>query len=239
MRALASGAASSLSGSPPASAENLAGDGLGELVVVEVAGRGEDHVAAVEAVAVVVEELVLVEAGHGLRGAEDGPAQRMVLPEALREELVDEDVGIVFVDLDLFKDHAALALDVGRGEDGIQHQVGEHVEGDGHMVGERLDVEADGFLAGEGVEVAADGVHFAGDVLRGAGAGALEEHVLDKVGDAVGLGGLAAGAGLDPDAHGDGAQVIHALGQHDQAVRQYGAAKVSLSCSSSSSQIRL
>ena len=151
----------------------------------------------------------------------------MILPEALGEELVDQDVGIVFVDLDLFEDHAALALDVSGGEDGIEHQVGEHVEGDGHMVGQRLDVEADGFLAGEGVEVAADGVHLAGDVLGGAGAGALEEHVLDKVGDAVGFGGLAAGAGLDPHAHGHGAQVVHALGQNDQAVRQYGAAKIS------------
>ena len=42
--------------------------------------------------------------------------------------------------------------------------------------------------------------------------------------------GFAAGAGLDPDAHGDGAQVIHALGQHDQAVGQYGAAEVAFVC---------
>ena len=125
-----------------------------------------------------------------------------------------------------------------RGEDGVEHQVGQHVEGDGHVFGERLDVEADGFLAGEGVEVAADGVHFAGDVLGGAGARALEEHVLDKVGDAVGFGGFAAGAGLDPDAHGHGAQVFHALGENDQAVRQYSAAKISFGCSSSFGLLR-
>ena len=113
------------------------------------------------------------------------------------------------------------------GEDRVQHQVGEDVEGDGHVVGEGLDVEADGFFAGEGVEVAADGVHFAGDVLGGAGAGSLEDHVFDEVGDAVGFGGFAAGAGLDPDAHGDGAQMFHALGQNDEAVGQNGAAKVS------------
>ena len=40
--------------------------------------------------------------------------------------------------------------------------------------------------------------------------------------------GLAAGAGLDPDTHGDGAEVFHALGENDQAVGQYGTAKVSL-----------
>jgi hypothetical protein len=50
---------------------------------------------------------------------------------------------------------------------------------------EDLDVEADGLFAGEGVEVAADGVDLAGDLLGGAGGGALEDHVLDEVGDAV------------------------------------------------------
>ncbi len=96
------------------------------------------------------------------------------------------------------------------------------------MVGERFDVEADGLFAGEGIEVAADGVHFAGDVLGGARSSAFEEHVLDEVGDAVDFGGFAARAGFDPDAHGDRAQVIHALGQHDEAIRQYSAAKISL-----------
>ena len=172
---------------------------------------------------------MLIEAADGLRGAQDRFAERMVLPEILGEELVDQDVGIVLVDLDLFEDDAAFALDFGGGEDGIEHQVGEDVERDGHVVGERLDVEADGLLAGEGVEVAADGVHFAGDVLGGAGAGALEDHVLDEVGDAVDFGSFAAGAGLDPDAHGHGAEMVHALGEHDQAVGQYGTAKISLS----------
>ncbi len=62
-------------------ARELGGDGVGELVVVEIAGGGEDHVAAVEAVAVVVEELILVEAGYGVawcRGwasPADGPSR--------------------------------------------------------------------------------------------------------------------------------------------------------------------
>jgi 23S rRNA (adenine2503-C2)-methyltransferase len=98
------------------------------------------------------------------------------------------------------------------------------------VIGQRLDVEADGFLSGKGVQVAADRVHLAGYVLGGAGARALEEHVFHEMGDAIGLGGLAAGAGFDPHAHGYGAQVVHALGQDYQAVRQYGAAKVSLVC---------
>ncbi len=47
-----------------------------------------------------------------VRGAQDRFAERMIFPEILREQLVDEDVGIVFVDLDFFEDDAALALDL-------------------------------------------------------------------------------------------------------------------------------
>ena len=89
--------------------------------------------------------------------------------------------------------------------------------------------EADGLFAGECVEVAADGIHLAGDVLGGAGTRALEEHVFDEMRNPVGFGGLAAGAGLDPYAHGHRTQVIHALGQDNQAVWQYGSAEVSFS----------
>ena len=97
------------------------------------------------------------------------------------------------------------------------------------MVGKRLDVEADSLLAGKGVQIAANRVHLAGDMLGAAGARSLEEHVLHKMADAVGLGWLAPGAGLDPYPHGHGSKMIHAFGQYDQPVRQYGASKISLS----------
>ena len=228
MRALASGAGSSMQRLAACQRGELSRNRLGEVVVVQVARRGKDHVAAVKAVAVIGEKLFLVELGHRLRGAQNRPAQRMVLPESLREKLVNQHVRVVFVDLDLFQNHTALALDVRGGEDRVKHQVGQHIQSDGHVVAQRLDVEADGFLAGKGVQVAADRVHLAGNVLGRARAGALEKHVLDKVRDAVGLGGLAAGAGLDPHAHGHRTQMFHALGQNNQAVRQYGAAKVAL-----------
>jgi hypothetical protein len=198
--------------------------GLGKLIVVQVSGCGKNHVAAVKAVAVISDKAVSVQPGNRLRGAQNRPAQRMILPEGLREQLVDQHLRVVLVDLDLFKNHAALALDLGRVEDRVQHQVGQHIQGDGDVLGQRLDVEADGLLAGEGVQVAADGVHLPGNLLRGAGACALEEHVLHKMGDAVHLRRFAAGAGLDPHTHGHRAQIVHPLGQHNQAVWQYGAA---------------
>ena len=142
------------------------------------------------------------------------------------KSLVDEVVGVVLVHLDLFEDDALLAGDVFGGEGGVEDEVGEKVECGGNILVEHLDVEADGLFAGEGVEVAADGVDLAGELLGGARGGALEDHVLDEVGDAVEVGGLVAGAGVDPDAHGDGADVGHGLGEDEQAVGQAGAADV-------------
>ena len=152
----------------------------------------------------------------------------MILPERLHEQLVDQQVRVVLVDLDLFQNHAALALDLRRGEDRVEHQVGQHVQRNGHVFGQRLDVEADGFLAGECVQVAANRVHLTGNLLRGAGVGAFEKHVLHKMRDAVGLRRFAAGTGFNPHAHGHRTHVLHALRQNDQAVRQLGAANVSL-----------
>jgi hypothetical protein len=69
-----------------------------------------------------------------------------------------------------------------------------------------------------GVEVAAEPVGLHGDVEGGAALGAFEDGVLDKVADAVPLGGLVARAAPDPDADGGGAQRGHPLGQNGEPV---------------------
>ena len=56
------------------------------------------------------------------------------------------------------------------------------------MLVEHLDVEADTFLGGEGVHVAANGVDLTRDFFSGAMLGPFKDHVLDEMGDAVGLG---------------------------------------------------
>jgi hypothetical protein len=153
----------------------------------------------------------------------------MIFPEVLGEQFVHEDVGIIFVNFDFFEDDAAFAFDLSCSEGGIEDEVGEDVEGNGDVVGEGLHIETDGLFAGEGVEVAANGVHFAGDVLGSARSGALENHVFDEVGDSVDFGGLTTGAGFYPGAHGYRADMFHALGEDDEAVRQDSTAKISLS----------
>ncbi len=168
------------------------GDLGDEVVVLDVAGGGEDHVGRGEAAGVLGEDDLLVEAGDGFGGAEDGAAEGVALPEVLGEELVDEVVGVVFVHFDFFEDDALFFGDVVGGEGGVEDEVGEEVEGGGDVFVEDLDVEADGFFAGEGVEVATDGVDFAGELRGGSGGGAFEDHVFDEVRDAVGGEGLVA-----------------------------------------------
>ena len=119
-----------------------------------------------------------------------------------------------------------LADDVLGGEGGVEDEVGEEVEGGGNVFVEDFDGEADGLFAGEGVEVAADGVDLAGELLGVAGGGSFEYHVLNEVGDAVEGGGFVAGAGGDPGAHGDAADVRHGLGENEEAVGEGGAADV-------------
>ena len=72
-----------------------------------------------------------------------------------------------FMEIGLHQLHdqpAALAVDVLMGEDGVEDDVGEDVDGGGDVLVEDLHVEADGLLAGAGVDVGADGVSFAGGV---------------------------------------------------------------------------
>ena len=100
---------------------------------------------------------------------------------------MDKVVGVVLVHLDFFEDHALLAGQVVGGEGRVEDEIGKQVESGGDVLVEDLDVEADGLFAGERVEVAADGVDFAGELARRTRCRALEDHVLDEVGDAVAL----------------------------------------------------
>ena len=94
----------------------------------------------------------------------------------------------------------------------VHHDVGEEVDRRRQVLVEDLDVVAGVFLRRERVELAADGVDRLGDVLGGARAGALEEHVLDEMGDAAAVDGLVPRPARQPDAEADGPDVRHRLG---------------------------
>ncbi len=132
-----------------------------------------------------VAQQIGVERLHGLASAENRPAERMVLPESLREQLVDEIVRRVLDHLDLFDDDLLFALDIVDAERRIADDVGEDVDREREMLVEDLDVVARVFLGGERVELSADRIDRLRDVFGRPARRSLEEHVLDEVRDAA------------------------------------------------------
>jgi len=68
------------------------------------------------------------------------------------------------------------------------------------MLVENFGVEADLLFGSKSVEHAANGIHLAGDGFGERPLRALENHVLDKVSEAVFLGNFTAGAVANPNA---------------------------------------
>jgi hypothetical protein len=193
----------------------------------------------------VAEDGAPVEGLHPVPYPQDGPPEGMPRPHPLREEIVDEVVGSVLDHLDLLEDHRLFLFDVLRGEERPHQDVAQQVHRQRHVLVEDAHVETGVLLRGEGVHVPAHRVDGAGNGLGGAGGGALEEEVLDEMGDAAPLLGLHARARVHPDAHRDGADMRHRLGDEADAVgkdalavafRHYAApVGATLSCSFSAS----
>ena len=169
-------------------------------------------------VAEIPAQKVGVERFHRLRPAENGATERVILPEALREQLVDEVVGRVLDHLDLFEDHLLLALDIVRTERGVQHDIGQDVDGQRQVLVEHLDVVAGVFLRGEGVELPPDRIDRLRDVFGRTRRRALEQHVLDEMGDPAALGGFMPRPPGEPDADTDRTDLGHLLGEETEAV---------------------
>src|SRR5579864_4131228 len=85
---------------------------LDEAIVIQMPGGCDNHVAWSEALAVELMHRRPFETPHGIAGSQDRTAQWMVFPKILREDFVDEVVGIVLVHLDFFQNNPALASDV-------------------------------------------------------------------------------------------------------------------------------
>src|ERR1017187_1453935 len=96
------------------------------------------------------------------------------------------------------------------------------------MLVENLGVEADQFLGREGVEITADGIHRSSDVFRAARLGALEEHVLDEVGQAILLLRLTPRSGVDPEPDRYRTDVGHPFGDDTETVGKNGRFDIAL-----------
>jgi len=154
-------------------------------VVRDIAGGGDDQMIGRKPVLETRAKSFTIEFLYRFRRAQDGAAERMFRPEAAREKVVQQILGIVQVHLDFFENDLAFFSYVFGIEFWPEDKVGDYVKGDGQVLVEDFGVKTDLLFGREGIEHAADRIHFPGDVFGGAALRALEDHVLDEMGQAV------------------------------------------------------
>ncbi len=194
---------------------------VAKVLVLEIADGRDDQIARRVSVSEVVAKPPLSKRLDGLLRAEDRAAERMILPESLREDFVDEIVRRVLHHLDLFEDDFLLALDVLGVERRIPDDIGEDVERQRQVLVEHLDVIAGVFLGGKRVELPADRVDSLRDILGRARARSLEQHVLHEMRNAAALGVFVSRPACQPHADADRTNLRHPLRQDAEAVIEH------------------
>ena len=121
---------------------------------------------------------------------------------------------------DFFQHHAPLLVQFLLIEDGPKRQIGKNIHRKPEILVDHLGIKAGAFLAGKGVQLAAHHVHFFSDLPGSAVLCSLEDHVLDKVAQAVFFGQFVDAAHLDPHAHRTAVNVAELFAHHPQAVWQ-------------------
>jgi hypothetical protein len=162
------------------------------LLVVDLAGRDEDQVAAADVGLAPGGEIVDIDGAYALLAAKHGAAERLI-GESGGPQFVEDDVGRRILGLGEFLQNDFLLADqIGRVEMRAQQHVRQKLDAKREMLGQQGGAEAGAFAVGGGVEVAADILDRLADRARAAAAGALEHHMLEQVGDAVERGRLVA-----------------------------------------------
>ena len=186
---------------------------LGHALVLDRPGHRQHETLRAVTDAVVTAQRLRAQRVHGLHGAQDGLAERVRAPHQPGEQLVDLVLRIVLAREDLLAHHGLLLLHLLLREHRAAHDVREHVDHLGQVLGERAGVVAHLLARGEGVHVAAQRLEALGDRARVAALGALEQHVLDEVGDAEPRARLVARAAAQPHAERQRVAVGHGLGE--------------------------
>ena len=200
------------------------GELLDDLLVVDVAGSSEDDVVGDVLLFEVVDRVVAADGPDGLGRAGDVAAEGVVGPH----DRIEEEVGHLGRGVgdhgQLLEDDRAFLLHLGAVHERAADELDKDVEGELHVQARDLGV-VDGVLAVRTrVEDAADGVDGLGDLLRGrALLGALEEQVLDEVGDAGLSVAFVPGASADVEGERDGVGVGHRRREDTEAVGGNGA----------------
>ena len=146
----------------------------------------------------------------------------MLGPERGGVELEDQIVGRVGHAVDLFQNDVALGLEVARAQQRVPHEIGQDLDRQGKVGVENVTLVAGVVPTGEGVEPAAADLQLEGQLLGAAPLGALEDHVLEQMGDPHLLPALVRTGGAHVDADGCRADARQLLGEDDHPVRRRG-----------------
>ncbi len=189
--------------------------------MIQAPGGRDNHVFRNIALSKILLQLRALDPGDRLFCAENRPSQRMVLPEVLDKQFMDQIIGRVLHHLDFFEDNTSFLVDRFGIEAGIHDEIGDEIDGKFQVFVQHLDTETGTLLGGKSVEVASDGIHGPGNFFRGTAPGPLEEHVLNKMSDAILFPCLASRSAAKPDPQGHGPDVRERLRDNRQSVLQY------------------
>ena len=170
----------------------------------------------------VAQKILARKAVYGLFRAEDLGLDRRSRKELFAGAVEHDVLRAVLGHGDLLEHDALFARHLLRIERAPKNDVRKHVDRFFEILVQRLHVEAGALLCGECVEVRPDRVHFRGNVRSAARFGALEEHVLDEVGNARLRVRLKDRARVDPHADRHRAHRRHMLRHHADAVFENG-----------------
>ena len=119
--------------------------------------------------------------------AGDGAAQRLARPERGVEQFLHVLLRLVHVHGQFLLDHFPFLGDFRRIKSGMKKHVRQHVQQFVETVVARPGIKAGVLLAREGVEIAANAFHRLGNLPRRAPPRALEQQMLDEMGNAAHL----------------------------------------------------
>ena len=121
---------------------------------------------------------------RGLR-AGDGPAQRMVRPQRLQQEVLGPVRRLVAIHDNLFRDNLPFPLQIIGGEARLGEHLDQNIQHLGLALRRHPRVVAGGILLRIGVRRAPAALHRFRNGPRGAPAGPLEQQVLDEMADPI------------------------------------------------------
>ena len=192
-------------------------------VVGQIAGGGDDAVAGKIGAVMQLSEILGRDRADGFFRAQDLKAVRVGRPQRLIGEIEDLVIRRVFDRADLFEHDLSLEREIAVPQQRPAHHVGEDVERACEIGIQHARVVRGRIARGVGVERAAAGLERERDFLRRAALRALEDHVLEQVGDAHLRPRLVGAGGLHPNADRRGPNARHPLAQHGDTVGRGGA----------------